>query len=128
MIELTLEEVLEIHDATLEVHGGLPGIRDEGALASAIGQPYMAMFGADLYPTLCEKAATLCFSLIKNHAFVDGNKRVGLLALSVFLLKNGVTLEATNEEAEQMALSVADSSFDRKDLLTWIEAHISPTE
>jgi death-on-curing protein len=87
----------------------------------------MAAFGTDLYPDFPERAAALCFSLVKNHPFVDGNKRTGLLALSVFLLKNGLILEATDDEAEEAMLSVADSSWSREVLVEWIAAHIQPT-
>jgi death on curing protein len=74
---LALSEVVELHRRLLEATGGAVGIRDLGALESAVAQPKMTVAGSDLYPSLAEKAAALCFSLVANHPFVDGNKRVG---------------------------------------------------
>ena len=126
MNELTLEETLQIHQATLSKHGGSAGIRDEGALHSALSQPKMTMFGSDLYPDFATKGAALCFSLINNHPFVDGNKRTGFLALLVFLAKNGFVLAVTNAEAEMTILSVADGSLTRDGLVECIPAHLQP--
>ena len=83
---LTLEEVLELHRLTLEQSGGLSGVRDFGGLDSAVAQPRMTFGGQDLYPNLPEKAAALGFSLVCNHPFVDGNKRIGHAALETFLV------------------------------------------
>jgi len=78
---LTLEQVLILHQRVIEQSGGAEGIRDRGILESALAQPYMSYDGQDLYPTLIEKVAALGFSLINNHPFVDGNKRIGHAAL-----------------------------------------------
>lgn len=122
---LTLDEIVELHNDALAEHGGLPGIRDEGALSSAAAQPSMAVFGAEQYADIVSKAAALCFSLIKNHCFVDGNKRIGLAALSTFLRKNGYILQATNTGAVQIILQVADSTVSREDLEDWIAEHLA---
>src|SRR5438876_1013704 len=86
---LTIAEALELHRLVLEQSGGAQGIRDQGALESALAQPAMTLSGGDLYPTLAEKAAALCFSLVMNHPFVDANKRVGHFAMETFLVLNG---------------------------------------
>src|SRR5438477_4649504 len=86
---LTLDEVLELHRLALQQSGGLQGVRDLGGLDSALTQPRMAFGGQDLYPSLAEKAAARGFSLVCNHPFVDGNKRVGHAALETFLVLNG---------------------------------------
>lgn len=91
---LTLTEVLELHGQIISQSGGTPGILNLNALESALAQPRMTFGGTDLYPTITEKAATLGFSLIKNHLFVDGNKRTGHAALEVFLVLNGFEIRA----------------------------------
>lgn len=126
MNELTLEEVLEIHSETLARHGGLPGVKNEGFLLSALAQPQMTVFGADAYPTIPEKAAALGFSLAKSHTFHDGNKRVAFFAMFAFLYKNGYFLEVEEAEAIRFMLDLADGSKDvqRNDVARWLEAHI----
>ncbi len=98
-------------------------LRDLGALESAVAQPLQTFGGEDLYPDLAGKAAALGFSLIQNHPFVDGNKRVGHAAMVAFLRRNGRRLEATVDEAEQAILQVASGVLDRAGLQAWIEAH-----
>ncbi len=122
---LTLAEVLQLHAAVISQTGGLGGLRDVGALESAIAQPRMAFAGDDLYPSLEEKAAALGFSLICNHPFLDGNKRVGHAAMETFLVLNGFEISATVDEAEKLIFSVAAGSCSREELLTWIRAHVT---
>ena len=86
---LTVGEVLELHRLVLEQSGGPDGLRDQNGLESAVAQPGMTFAGQDLYPTMVETAAALCFSLVMNHPFVDGNKRVGHLAMETLLALNG---------------------------------------
>src|SRR5713226_7146087 len=101
---LTIEEVLEIHRIVIARSGGSDGILNRGSLESAIAQPRMTFGGADLYPTLVEKAAALGFSLICNHCFVDGNKRIGHAAMETFLVLNGWELVASVDDQEQVIL------------------------
>src|SRR5687767_14564148 len=91
---LALAELVELHRRLLEATGGAPGLRDLAALESAVAQPKAAFAGADLYPILVEKAAALCFSLVENHPFVDGNKRLGHAAMETFLILNVAELDA----------------------------------
>lgn len=126
MNELTLEDVLIMHRDSIAVHGGIPGVKNEGYVLSALAQPSMAAFGSDLYPSLPEKAAALCFSFNKNHAFHDGNKRIAFQAANVFLLINGYRLVATNDEAVEMGLAVADGSMSREELVQWIAGRVQP--
>lgn len=88
-VYLTYDEVVALHDAALIRYGGAPGVRDVAALESALAQPMMAVFGHERFCTLAEKAAAYCFFIARNHPFVDGNKRAGLLGALHFLLKNG---------------------------------------
>lgn len=108
--------------------GGLPGVRDAGAVESAIAQPQMTFGGEDLYPTLAEKAAALAFSLVKNHAFLDANKRVGHAAMETFLVMNGHMLVADVDEQERVILAVAGSTMEREEFTAWVRAHVVPRE
>lgn len=97
---LTLHEILEIYLRVMQQSGGLVGIRDLGALESAVAQPRMTFGGAELYPTVVEKAVSLGFSLIQNHPFVDGNKRTAHAAMETFLVLNRYEIRATVDEQE----------------------------
>src|SRR6266568_5005439 len=109
---LTLGEILQLHRLVIHATGGALGVRDLAALESSVAQPQLTFEGRDLYSTLAEKAATLCFSLVRNHAFVDGNKRVGHAAMETFLQLNGSELLATVDEQEQLILSLAAGNVD----------------
>ncbi len=104
---LTLGEVVALHRAILESSGGATGIRDLGALESALAQPRASFDGADLHPSLSAKAAALGSSLVLNHAFVDGNKRVAHAAMEVFLSLNGYEVVASLDEQERLMLDLA---------------------
>lgn len=117
---LSLKEVLELHRLLLEQTGGMSGVRDIGLLESAVAQPLMSFGGEELYPTIIEKAAALRFSLIKNHPFNDGNKRLGQAALETFLVLNGYELNADVDEQEQVILKVAASELDREEFTEWL--------
>lgn len=104
---LTLEEVLELYHGIIEQSGGSAGISNMGGLESAIAQPQMTFAGEELYPTIVEKASALGFSLIKNHPFIDGNKRIGHAAMEVFLVLNGFEINAAVDEQEQVILQLA---------------------
>jgi death on curing protein len=121
---LTLNEVLALHQQLIDRFGGSTGIHDLNALESALAQPRMSFGGEDLYPTLAEKAAAFGFSLIKNHAFVDGNKRTAHAAMDTFLVLNGSELDAPVEEQEQIILQVAANMIDRDAFTTWVQAHM----
>jgi|SRR5205085_120568 len=121
---LTIEEVLSLHGKVIGLSGGSPGLRDRGALESAIAQPEMTFGGENLYPSIAEKAGALGHSLIQNHAFVDGNKRVGHAAVEVFLVLNGYEIDASTDEQEQVVLCVASGQMDRAAFSEWLKPHI----
>jgi death-on-curing protein len=121
---LTLAEVVALHKALVESSGGASGIRDFGALESALAQPKATFGGTDLHPALAAKAASLCFSVALNHPFVDGNKRVAHAAMEVFLLLNGAEVTAGVEEQERLMLDVAAGRQTREQLTIWIEQHL----
>ena len=124
MLYLTVPEVEALHAETIRRAGGSFGIRDRGALESAVAQPQMTFGGADLYPTVVEKAAALGFFLIQNHPFVDGNKRTGHAAMEQFLLLYGLEIEAPVDEQEQIILQVAAGELIKDQLTSWLQAHV----
>lgn len=120
---LTLIEVLNLHQRIIERSGGALGIRDLGALESAIAQPRMTFNGEELYSTVTDKAVALGFSIILNHPFIDGNKRMGHAAMETFLLLNGMEIVASTEEQEQIILAVASGQLKRDTFTAWLQQH-----
>lgn len=106
-VYLTSEQVVNLHDEAIAAFGGATGVRDTGALASALAQPAMEAFGVELYPSLTEKAAALLFFLARGHAFVDGNKRTAYAATYVFLLLNGAELGGPDDAVFDLVLRTA---------------------
>jgi death-on-curing protein len=121
---LSLGEVVELHRRILLESGGSPGLRDLAALESGVAQPRITFGGQDLYPTLSSKASALGYALIQNHAFVDGNKRVGHAAMEVFLVLNGYEIAASVDESETTILAVASGQSSREELATWVSDHL----
>lgn len=119
---LTLGEVVALHRAIFEDSGGAFGIRDLGALESALAQPRASFGGADLHASLHAKAA-LAFSLAMNHAFLDGNKRIAHAAMEVFLMLNGYETVALVDEQEELMLDLAAGKITREQLTAWLEPH-----
>ena len=123
MIKLTKEQVISIHSSLIEATGGTDGVRDIGLLESALETPFQTFDGKDLYPALIQKAARLGYSLVSNHPFVDGNKRIGIHTMLVFLAVNGVEIECTQKELIDIGLSLADGTMDAEKLLIWLSMH-----
>jgi death-on-curing protein len=117
---LSPNEVLLIHDHAIGEFGGSFGLMSPGQLEASIAVPRQTMFGEELYPDLFSKATILFYLLIKNHAFVDGNKRTAALALIEFLERNGYTLDATNDELYQFTIAVASSVLTKEEVEMWI--------
>lgn len=113
---LTASEVAVIHARLIQYTGGSKGVRDIGLLESAVARPQATFDQKELYPTLWEKAAALMESLISNHAFVDGNKRVGVVAVGLFLERNGQTLTASNKEIVDFAMKIAQGEIDLEEI------------
>jgi death-on-curing protein len=121
---LSIPEVISLHSLLIAQSGGGSGLRDRGALESAVAQPEASFGGKELYPDLASKAAALGHSLIQNHPFVDGNKRVGHGAMEVFLLLNGYEIDASVDEQETMIIDVASGKVSRIELSEWLTNHI----
>ena len=124
MIRLTKQQVIMLHQDVIAQSGGSPEIRDEGLLDSALNAPFQTFAGMELYPTIIDKAAHLGYSLIKNHAFVDGNKRIGTHVMLIFLMLNGIDVDYEDEELTRLILGVAAGKISSEQLLAWLQAHI----
>ena len=121
---LSLQEIISLHTLLIAQSGGSSGLRDRGALESAVAQPEASFGGEDLYPDLASKAAALGHSIIQNHPFVDGNKRVGHAAMEVFLLLNGYEIDASVDEQETVIINVASGKISRIELSEWLSKHM----
>lgn len=125
ILYLSLEQILDLHAKQIRTSGGSAGLRDRGGLESAVARPAMTFGGEDLYPDVAEKASALMHSLVMNHAFVDGNKRVGASAAELFLELNGYRLAATDERIELITLEIARGELDTEALAIWFRQRIS---
>lgn len=120
MIKISQDKVLALHELMAKETGGDPGIRDQALLNSALESAFQTFDGQELYPTIEEKGARIGFSLIANHAFIDGNKRIGMFVLLVFLEINGINVKTTNDEVARVGLAVASGKMKYDELLAWI--------
>ena len=121
MIRFSQDKVLLLHQLITQETGGDNGVRDFGLLDSALESAFATFDGKDLYPSKEEKGAHIGFSLISNHAFVDGNKRIGMYVMLAFLQVNGIHMHPTNEEVVRVGLSLAAGKMTYEELLAWIK-------
>lgn len=117
---INIELVIFFHDILIDEFGGLKGIRDQHALKSAIERPYSTFDEKDLYPSLFDKTAALVESLVKNHAFIDGNKRIGYVILRFFLLENGYDVNATQTEKFNFIIEISKGNINFEEIKNWI--------
>lgn len=123
MIRFSQEKVFLLHQLIIQETGGSPELRDINLLNSAIEGVLQTFGGQELYPTREEKGARLGYTLIFNHAFVDGNKRIGMYVMLTFLEVNGIRMECTNKDVVDAGLSVASGQMDYEHLLKWVRDH-----
>ena len=123
MIKLTKEQILLLHTQLIETTGGSDGIRDMGLLESALENPFQSYGGEELYPSIQAKAARLCYGLVKNHAMIDGNKRLGCHTMLVFLALNGYEMEYAQKELSDLILDAAADRKQYEDILHWLLVH-----
>ena len=123
MIKFSKDKVLLLHKLIAEETGGSVGIRDEALLESALENAFSGFGGQEFYPSKEEKGARLGYTLISNHAFVDGNKRIGIYVMLTFLEINGIRLDCTNDEIVEVGLAVASGAMDYDALLKWVRSH-----
>ncbi|MBQ6864243.1 MAG: type II toxin-antitoxin system death-on-curing family toxin [Clostridia bacterium] len=124
MILLSVNEIVSLHEKLIEKTGGSHGVRDYNLLESAVFSASNGFEGYEVYPSVEEKAARLTFALIKNHAFIDGNKRIGVFVMLMTLQLNDRMLNYSQKELIELGLSVADGSFNYDDILSWIHSHL----
>lgn len=125
MILLTVEEIIALHAKLISKTGGSEGIRDRGLLESAVNSIYSGFGDTELYPSVEEKAARLAYGLISNHSFIDGNKRIGVMAMLITLRLNSVTIKYCQSGLIDLALSVASGQKSYDDILHWLKQHDS---
>ncbi|SNJ58920.1 type II toxin-antitoxin system death-on-curing family toxin [Streptococcus pneumoniae] len=123
MKRLTTEQVLALHRQLIVASGGMDGIRDKGLVESSLSNVFDTYFEVEQYLTIEEKEARLCYSLIKNHAFLDGNKRIGIFVMLVLLEINDIVLDCTDEELVHLGLGVATSKLTYEDILDFVKNH-----
>lgn len=123
MIILSKEQVLKLHTSLIKTTGGSDGIRDEGMLDLALNNPFQSFGGKELYSSIQAKAARLCFGLVRNHAMLDGNKRLGTHVMLVFLALNGYELYYSQKELSDVILALASGDIGEKEILQWIIEH-----
>ena len=121
---ISVDEVINIHDILIDKFGGSHGIRDINALESAITRPFMTFDQKDLYPSLTAKASALIESLISNHPFIDGNKRVGYVIMRYFLLMNGFDIHATQSEKFEFVIKIAQNQLQFEQINSWISENL----
>lgn len=123
MIVLSKQQILFLHSQLISGTGGSDGLRDVGLLESAINSPFQQFGNEDLYPTIQQKASRLCFGLVNNHPFIDGNKRIGAHVMLVFLALNGIELEYTQDDLSSTILKLASNEISYQQLTKWIINH-----
>jgi len=123
MIFFSFEQVLKLHSSLIAKTGGMDGVRDKNLLDSALKAPFQTFGGNELYPDVYDKASQLCYSLIENHPFADGNKRIGVHLTLLFLKLNDAEIEYTHKELSDFGLSVASGKMSKDEIKAWLLAH-----
>ena len=124
MIYLNQNQVLKLHDKIIKEFGGINGTRDEHSLESTLANPLQTFAGLDLYPAVFDKAVQLCFGIIKNHPFLDGNKRTGLHLLLILIHINGLKIDIAHNELPDIIFKVADGTFNQQNFLQALKEKI----
>lgn len=119
-IQFTIQDIYELHNQLEEAFILSSGVRDENLLASAVNTPFQTFMGNDLYPSIYDKAAQLCYGIAKNHPFTDGNKRTALHSMYVYLIINGFDITATQQEVEDLIIDVAAGKMTNTELVQWL--------
>lgn len=127
MKRLSKAQILQMHNLLIAETGGTGGLRDEGLLDSAVNAPFQTFLGNDLYPTIYQKGVRLCYGLIKNHPFIDGNKRIAAMCFLMFFRMNNIWFRYDCDDLCDLILKIAADRADDSDLLKWVYAHL-PSE
>ncbi|MBU3677085.1 MAG: type II toxin-antitoxin system death-on-curing family toxin [Chitinophagaceae bacterium] len=121
---IDVHEVLVIHETLIKEFGGVSGVRDNALLISALERPYAGLSDTEFYPTIYEKAGALIESIVKNHPFIDGNKRTGYVMMRLLLLENGYEIEASQDEKYEFVINIASGNFNIHQITQWILTHL----
>ena len=121
---IQLEDVLNIHEFIINKFGGSHGIRDINLLKSAISRPFQTFDQQDLYKTHVEKAGALIESIVTNHPFIDGNKRTGYVLMRLYLMENGIDINASQDAKYSFVINIASSKLSLQEIIAWIEDHL----
>lgn len=119
-IQLTVQDIYELHRELEDAFVLSSGVRDKNLLSSAVNTPFQTFMGSDLYPSLCDKAAQLCYGIANNHPFTDGNKRTALHSMYVYLIINGFDIAASQQEVENLIINVAAGNMTNTELAEWL--------
>ena len=122
-IQLTVQDIHELHTQLEDVFVLSSGVRDENLLASAVNTPFQTFMGSDLYPSLYDKAAQLCYGIANNHPFTDGNKRTALHSMYVYLIINGYDITATQQDVENLIINIAAGNMTNTELAQWLKVN-----
>lgn len=125
MIFFDYDQVVKIHSLLVAKTGGTDGVRDKNLLESALKTPFQTFDGSELYQTILDKASQFCYSLIENHPFLDGNKRIGVHLTLLFLKLNGVELSYSQNELIEFGLNIASGKMNKEDIKNWLHSHIN---
>ena len=120
-IQFTIQDIYELHTQLENTFILSPGIRDKNLLASAVNTPFQTFMGNDLYPSIYDKAAQLCYGIANNHPFTDGNKRTALHSMDVYLIINGYDIIATQQDVENLIINVAAGRMHNTELSKWLQ-------
>ena len=123
MIFFEYEQVIKLHSSLISKTGGMDGVRDENLLDSALKSPFQTFGGKELYPGIFDKASQLCYSLVENHPFADGNKRIGVHLTLLFLKLNNENIEYSQAELIDFGLSIASGKMNKDDIKVWLLNH-----
>lgn len=123
MKRISRDQVLMLHSMVIKQSGGIEGVRDNGLLDSALNLPFQSFNNQELYPSIQSKAARLCYSIINNHPFIDGNKRTGILVMLVFLRINNIIIQCKDEEIIDLGMGIASGKYDLSYIVKWIMLH-----
>ena len=120
---ISFKEAEEIHKILIDQFGGMHGIRDAESLISALSRPFQTFDKKELYPSTIDKAAALIESILGNHPFIDGNKRIGWVLMRLFLKQNGIDIKATQEERYEFVVAIASGSLQFDSIFKWLMNH-----
>lgn len=120
-IQFTIQDIYELHKQLEDEFVLSSGIRDESLLISAVNSPFQTFMGSDLYPSIYDKSAQLCYGIANNHPFTDGNKRTALHSMYVYLIINGFDITATQQDVENMIIDIAAGNMTNTELVQWLQ-------